>query len=158
MQDVDGRDCELPVGDAKVTQVGPGMAGEASPSVKASPAEVTAHQAEGARVKVSHCGDREDIDCLSGGWGVCVCVCVTLHLPLSSSQGHSPSGSHTPCWSSPWMPPCPLLYMLLPASAHLKKLSLPGLLLSPFTQLKASGTSPPEILLQDRFAVIWTSV
>ena len=85
-----------PVGDAKVTQVGPGMAGEASPSVKASPAEVTAHQAEGARVKVSHCGDREDIDCLSGGWGVCVCVCVLLYIFRSPVPRATPPVDHTP--------------------------------------------------------------
>lgn len=142
MQDVDGRDGELPVGDAKITQVGPGVAGEASPSVKAGPAEVTAHQAEGARVEVSHCGEREgDMDCLGRGLGG-GCYSTSSALPAPRA---APSADHTPsAGPHPGCLPCPLLYMAPAASAHFRKPSLHGLYCLPSHSSKHQGPHPQK--------------
>lgn len=155
MQDVDGRDGELPVGDAKVTQVGPSVAGEAGPSVKAGPAEVTAHQAEGARVEVSHCGERERTwTAWAGGMG----AGVTLHRPLSPCPWLLPQWITRPVRVLTLDACLALCYTCSCCICSLQEAFSSWPLLSPFTQLKASGTSPPEILLQDGFAVIWMSL
>lgn len=52
---MDWWDGNVPVGDAKVTEVGPGMAGQAGAGVEASAAELTVHHTECVWVKVGHC-------------------------------------------------------------------------------------------------------
>lgn len=58
LEDVDGRDGEFPVGDAEISQVGPGVAGEPGARVEAGAAELAPHQAERARVEVGDCGEK----------------------------------------------------------------------------------------------------
>lgn len=53
---MDRRDGNVPVGDAKVAQVGPGMAGQAGPGVEAGATELAVHHTERVRVKVGNCG------------------------------------------------------------------------------------------------------
>lgn len=51
-ENINGRNRDFPIGDAKVSEMGSGMTGETSPGVKAGTAELTSHYAEGGRVKV----------------------------------------------------------------------------------------------------------
>lgn len=51
---MDGRDGYVPVGDAEVPEVGPGVAGQAGPGVEAGAAELAVHHAEGVRVEVGN--------------------------------------------------------------------------------------------------------
>lgn len=53
-EDVDGGDSHLPVGDAKVTQVGTCMAGQSRSGVEAGTAELASHHTEGIWVEVGN--------------------------------------------------------------------------------------------------------
>lgn len=52
---MDRRDGNVPVSDAKIAEVSPGMAGQAGPGVEAGATELAVHHTECIRVKVGNC-------------------------------------------------------------------------------------------------------
>jgi len=46
-ENINGRNRDFPIGDAKVSEMGSGMTGETSPGVEAGTAELTSHNTEG---------------------------------------------------------------------------------------------------------------